>query len=113
MRRDSLENETHLDVALGQVVGSVHVLFQIQIQEFKDQVQLAIVVDYVQESNNIWVLQLLQEGDFTDSGGRDTLVLGFQADFLESDCWRMVRGREGVQREECNVRSAVYVETAQ
>lgn len=65
---------------------SLHVFLQIEIQEFKDQVQLvAIGVDDVVQLDNVGVAHFLEERDFTDGGTGNTLIFGFETDLLESN----------------------------
>jgi hypothetical protein len=46
---------------------SLHVLFQIQVEVFKDEVELvAIGVDNVEQADNVWVAHLLEERDLAD-----------------------------------------------
>jgi hypothetical protein len=64
----------------------LHVLFQIQVEVFKDEVQLvAVGVDNVEEADNVWVAHLLEERDLADGSRGHTFILGFETDLLECD----------------------------
>lgn len=63
-----------------------HVLLQIEVKELENEVELvAIGVDDVEEADDVWVVHLLEEGNLTDGGGWNTLILSLKADLLESD----------------------------
>lgn len=66
---------------------SLHVLLQIKVEELEDKVQLmalvAVGVDNVEETHNVGVAHLLEQGDFADGGGGNTLIFGFEADLFE------------------------------
>jgi hypothetical protein len=65
---------------------SLHVLFQVEIEELKDQVQLVTLgVDYVIEPDDGGVTHFLEERDLANGGGRHTLIFGFEADLLQGD----------------------------
>ena len=64
----------------------LHVLLQIEIEELENEVKLvAIGVDDVEKADNVRVVHLLEEGNLTNGGGWDTLILSLEADLLESD----------------------------
>ena len=63
---------------------SLHILLQIQIQELKHQVQLmSIRMNDVEETHNVRVVHLFEQGDFADCGTGDAFIFGFETDFLE------------------------------
>lgn len=65
---------------------SFHVLLQVEVYEFEDEVQLvAVGVDDVEKAEDIGVVHLFEEGDFANGSGRDALILSLEADLLESD----------------------------
>lgn len=65
---------------------SLHVLLQVEVEVLHDKVELvAVCVDDVEETDNVRVVHLLEERDLADRGARDALILGFQADLLESN----------------------------
>lgn len=65
---------------------SLHVLFEIEVKEFEDEVQLvAICVDNIEEPHNVWIFHLLEQGDFPNGGARDTLIFSLEADLLQGD----------------------------
>lgn len=65
---------------------SLHVLFQIQVEVFKDEVQLvAVGVNNVEQADNVWVAHLLEERDLADGCRGHTFILGFETDLLECD----------------------------
>lgn len=65
---------------------SLHVLLQIQVEVFEDEIQLvAVGVDNVEQAHNVGVAHLLEERDLADGRRRDALILGFQTDLLECD----------------------------
>lgn len=45
---------------------------------------MAIGMDNVEETHDVWVIHLLEEGNLTDGGGWDTLIFSLEADLLES-----------------------------
>lgn len=72
---------------------SLHVLLQIQVEVFEDKVELVTVgVDNVIEPHNVRVVHFLEEGNLANGGGRDTLILGLEADLLERDNALLWRG---------------------
>lgn len=91
--------ETHVasatvHAALGQRLSTaalrdgqrLHVFLQIQVEVFKDEVQLvAVGVDNVEQAHNVGVAHLLEERDLADGSRRHAFILGFQTDLLESD----------------------------
>jgi hypothetical protein len=91
--------ETHVasaavHAALGQGLSTaslrdgqrLHVLFQIQVEVFKDEVQLvAVGVDNVEQAHNVGIAHLLEERNLADGSRRHTFILGFQTDLLECD----------------------------
>jgi hypothetical protein len=63
-----------------------HVLFQIQVEELKDEVEFVSVGVYdVQEADDARVVHFLEERDFTNGGGWNAFIFSFKADLLESD----------------------------
>lgn len=80
--------------ALGQRLASatigygqgLHVLLEVEIEEFEDEVQLvAIGVDDVEQADDVGISHLLEQGDLSDGRGRDALVLSLEANFLQGD----------------------------
>lgn len=64
----------------------LHVFLEIKVEELEDEVELvAVGVDNVEETDNVWVVHLLEEGNLADGGGWDTLIFGLETDLLESD----------------------------
>jgi len=64
----------------------LHVLFQVEIQILKHQVQfVAIGVYDIQQAHDVGVTHLLEQGDFADGGGGNAFVFGFETDLLEGD----------------------------
>lgn len=67
----------------------LHVLLQIKIEEFEDEIQLmaltAVGMDNVEEAHNVGVAHLLEQRDLADGGGGDALIFGFEADLLEGN----------------------------
>lgn len=62
----------------------LHVLFQVEVEELKDEVELVPVgVHYVEQSDNVGVVHLLEERDFADRRRRDAFVFGLEADLLQ------------------------------
>ena len=80
--------------ALGQCFASssvahgerLHVLLQIEVEEFHDEVQLvAIGMHNVEQAHDIGVAHLLEERDLANGGGGYAFVLGLEADLLQGD----------------------------
>lgn len=74
---------------------AIHVALQIEIKEFKDQVQLVVIVNYIQQSkrsevsramaglpDNVLVLQFLEDGNFTNRRGRHPFFLALQTNLF-------------------------------
>lgn len=62
----------------------LHVLLQIEVEKFEDEVQLMSVgVDDVEQLHDVRVPHLLEEGDFSDGSARHTLVLSLEANLLQ------------------------------
>jgi hypothetical protein len=66
----------------------VHVLFQVQVQVFKDQVQFRVVMNDVEQADNIAVRQFLQQRNLADGGRGHAFVLGLQANLFQRHCIR-------------------------
>lgn len=65
---------------------SFHVLLEVEIEEFEDEVEFVTIrMDNVEQSNDVGVSHLLEKRDLSDGGGRDTLIFGFEADLLEGN----------------------------
>lgn len=63
-----------------------HVLLQIEVEEFEDEVKLVAVGVYdVEEANNGGVVHLFEQGDLADRGRGNAFIFGFETDFLEGD----------------------------
>ena len=62
----------------------LHVFFQVPIQKLENQVQLAIRLDTILKLNNIVVAKLPQKGNLPQGSGRNSLILNFQANALQS-----------------------------
>ena len=73
----------------------LHILLQVVLEIFEDEVQLVLGEQYFLEPmlrqlavyllNNVRVPQILQETDFADSGRRDAIVLFFESDLLDGN----------------------------
>lgn len=46
---------------------------------------MAVSVDDIEESYDIGIVHLFEQGDFSDSCTWDALIFGFETDFLERD----------------------------
>lgn len=65
---------------------SLHVLLQIEIEEFENEVELvAIGMDNVEEADNVGIAHLLEQRDLADGSAWHTLILSLEADLLESN----------------------------
>lgn len=56
-------------------LASIEQLLQVLIQIFEDKCEFAVSVQHIYESHDVWVLQLLEESNFADSRGWNSLVL--------------------------------------
>jgi hypothetical protein len=66
--------------------NTLHVFLEIKVQEFKHEVQLVTIgVHDIEETNNVLIIHLFEQGDLANGGRGDTFIFGFEADFLESD----------------------------
>jgi hypothetical protein len=64
----------------------VHVLLEIQVEELHDEVELvSVCVDDVEETDDIRMVKLSQDGNLADGGARDTLVFSLETNLFESD----------------------------
>lgn len=64
----------------------LHVFLEIKVEELKHQVELvAICVDYVEESDNVRVVHLLEERDLADGSAGDSFIFCLETDLLERD----------------------------
>ena len=80
--------QERLDLHGGQASGClvlVHVLLEVVLQEFEHKVKFLFAVDNVLQPHDVLVLQLLEQGNFTDGSGGNALVLGVEANFLEGN----------------------------
>lgn len=65
---------------------SLHVLLQIQVEVFEDEVQLvAVCMDNIEQTHNVWVVHFLEQGDFANGRRGDAFIFCFQTDLLEGD----------------------------
>ena len=88
-RLKNLVRET-LNLGQGQSSSNMpHVLLQIIVAVFEDEVELVLRVDNFFQLNDVGVLQALQEGDLADGSARNAVVFFLELDFLESDNLRM------------------------
>ena len=58
------------EVELATLAAGVHVLFEVLVHVLKDEHKLVFCMDDVVEGNDVFVLQLLHEGNFADGGAR-------------------------------------------
>ncbi len=80
--------QKRLHLHCGQAAGSlvlVHVFLEVMLEKFENKVQLLLAVHHVLQPDDVLVLQLFQQGNFTDSSRRHSFILSIEADFLESD----------------------------
>lgn len=83
-------------------VTGLHETFEVHVEELEDQVELLVCMDNVEQPVRAWmwasvsrvleeicpldnvvILELLEETDLADSGGRDALVFSLEPDLLE------------------------------
>lgn len=70
----------------------VHVLLEVKVEKFKDEIQLVtICVDNVEQVDDIRVVHLPEDRDLADGCAGDALVLGLEADLLEGHEAAIVR----------------------
>mmetsp|Transcript_19614 Transcript_19614/g.42331 ORF Transcript_19614/g.42331 Transcript_19614/m.42331 type:complete len:213 (-) Transcript_19614:268-906(-) len=69
--------ERRLDHAGLEPVLRVQKLLQVLVQVLEDERQLLLRVDHVVQPDNVWVLQLLQDGDLANGSTRNALILCF------------------------------------
>ena len=63
----------------------LHVLLQVEVQELEDEVEfVAIGMNNVEQTDDVGVAHLLEEGDLSDGSAGNTLILGLETDFLQS-----------------------------
>ena len=59
-----------------------HELLEVVFQVFEDQQQFLIGVNHLLELDDVGVAEFLQDGDLSNGGAGDALLLGLQADLL-------------------------------
>ena len=70
----------------------LHILLQVQVQVLEHEVQLMTVgVHNVEQTDDVGVDHLFQEGNLADGGGGYAFVFGFETDLLQGDD-ALVRG---------------------
>ena len=62
-----------------------HVLFQVLVEELKDEEEFSILLHTVSELDDVGVAQLSQQTNLTESSGRNPFVLHFQTDAFQGD----------------------------
>ena len=62
----------------------IHVLFEIEVHEFEDEHELGLGVDDVVEADDVGMLELFHEGDFSNGGGGSAFFC-VEVDLLECD----------------------------
>lgn len=70
--------------AAGGVVA-VHVFLEVVFEELEHQMQFVLAVHHVLELNNVRMLQLLEQRDFSDRSRRHALVLSVQTDLFQGN----------------------------
>ncbi len=68
-----------------QSIARLHVLFQILVEEFKDEVKLSIFLDAIFQLYNVLMFEFPQKTNLTKSRGRNTFVFNLQTYSLQSD----------------------------
>jgi hypothetical protein len=64
----------------------VHVLFEIKVEKFHDEVELvAVGVNNIQEADDVGVVKLSQDGNLANGGAGNAFVFGLETDLFESD----------------------------
>jgi len=61
----------------------VHVLFQVFVEELKDEVKLVLGVHNFVKPDNGWVVKFLQQGNLSDGSGWDTFIFSLNLDLLQ------------------------------
>jgi hypothetical protein len=75
---------TYLDLqVIKWLLAVVEQLLQILIEILEDQGQLSVRVQYIDEAHDVWVLEFLEKGYFTDGCRRDSLVLRLETNLLQ------------------------------
>jgi len=62
-----------------------HILFEIILTVFKDEIKVVLLIDNFLELNYIWVFDAFQQGDFTNGCAWNTVVFFFKLDFFEGN----------------------------
>lgn len=63
-----------------------HVLLEIHVEVLKDKVKfVALGVDDIEETHDVGIIHLLEEGDFANGSGRDPFIFLFETDLFEGD----------------------------
>ena len=74
---DQLVQKTAYCVLVQTTVADVQVFLQILVQVLEDQGKLLLGVDDVAQSNNIFMLQLLEQGDLPYRRARNPFIFRF------------------------------------
>lgn len=65
---------------------SLHVLLEVEVKEFKDQVQLvAVCMHDIEEAYDIWVIHLFEQRNLANCGAGNAFIFGFEANLLQRD----------------------------
>ena len=67
------------------VSRGIEQLLQVLVQVLKHKGQLSVCVNDVTKFDDVRVLKLLEESDFSDGCRRNAFILRFQSDLLQSD----------------------------
>jgi hypothetical protein len=76
--------EEGLDVSVGHAIKTrgVNQTFEVLVQELEDEGQIFIGVDHIDEPDDVWVLEFLEERDLSDGCAGDALVCALESDLL-------------------------------
>ena len=77
--------ESHLDADLRHVFVLVDVVFEVLVHEFEDEMQSGLIADDAFEIHDVGVTDLLQKGDLSDGSRRNSFILAFEPDLLDSN----------------------------
>lgn len=77
-------SNTYLDLLFGKAIGAaVEQLLEVLVEELEHERQLLVRVQHIDQAHDVGMLKLLEQGNFTDSGTRNTLLFGLETDGFE------------------------------
>ena len=81
---ETLARDTYLHLQIiERSMTCVEQFLQVLVEIFEDESEFSVRMKYIDEPHNIRMLELLQQGDLSDSSGRNTLILRLETNLLQ------------------------------